>query len=681
MRTCDPKSKFVQAIYYGKPYLILFMWLCIFSLLTQSLQAATHVVANMADLQTALDTSAANGEDDTILIQAGTYTVSATLTFVSMEDFTLTISGVSSSQTILDGGSSVQVMNLEANQNASHITVTHLGIQHGQTLENGGGLAIMTDTADISIENCAFSDNTTNAGESIGGGASLFSGSGTVTVSQSSFHRNHSFANVGGLSAAVGNGTVHIANNTFQDNTVNNTGGSTYYGDGGGAMLYSDPDGTPGGHIVATGNTFQGNTTTGGDNPDGGGLMVYQLGTGAIAEVLSNTFTDNTAGLGGGGCIVRINGQGTITFSQNQLTGNEATLDAGGGAFLYLDSGSMTCEDNTFTDNLSGDTGAGAWIMHDNGTSEIRGNRFFSNDTVSNGGGANIYIDTAVMTIERNVFAENTAGNSGGGLSYSTASGSVIMNHNTFYDNTAADGGALYCYYDSDAAVTTIRNHILWGNHTNEFAYSYGSPSSPIVVITYSNVMGLPVEPWAGMGCIDQNPLFANAAGRDFQLTWISYPTPDVTQSPCIDTGDPASPLDPDGTQADMGAFTYTQFVEGQPTFTRVSIFCRQDTTSQPATPIVLDPDPGDTHTFEVLSDPLHGDIEPTLDETQLFLSPNAGFVGSETFNFRAIDPLGLSIAGIGEILVEPDLFFTNLTTWPSPNILFFIPYINNPNQ
>ena len=34
------------------------------------------------------------------------------------------------------------------------------------------------------------------------------------------------------------------------------------------------------------------------------------------------------------------------------------------------------------------------------------------------------------------------------------------------------------------------------------------------------------------------------------------------TSSPCIDTGDPASPLDPDGTQADMGAIPYDHSTE-----------------------------------------------------------------------------------------------------------------------
>ncbi|RJP78879.1 MAG: hypothetical protein C4524_06035, partial [Candidatus Zixiibacteriota bacterium] len=53
----------------------------------------------------------------------------------------------------------------------------------------------------------------------------------------------------------------------------------------------------------------------------------------------------------------------------------------------------------------------------------------------------------------------------------------------------------------------------------------------------------------AGTGNLSSNPLFVNAAG-DFHLQ---------PASPCIDAGDPASPLDPDGTRTDMGAFYFDQ--------------------------------------------------------------------------------------------------------------------------
>jgi hypothetical protein len=44
-----------------------------------------------------------------------------------------------------------------------------------------------------------------------------------------------------------------------------------------------------------------------------------------------------------------------------------------------------------------------------------------------------------------------------------------------------------------------------------------------------------------------------------FTLTWAGYPLNDATKSPCIDTGDPTSSLDTNGTRADMGAIAYEQ--------------------------------------------------------------------------------------------------------------------------
>ena len=49
-----------------------------------------------------------------------------------------------------------------------------------------------------------------------------------------------------------------------------------------------------------------------------------------------------------------------------------------------------------------------------------------------------------------------------------------------------------------------------------------------------------------GTGSITLDPAFVDAANGDLRLT---------LGSPCVDAGDPASPLDPDGTRADMGAY------------------------------------------------------------------------------------------------------------------------------
>ena len=66
--------------------------------------------------------------------------------------------------------------------------------------------------------------------------------------------------------------------------------------------------------------------------------------------------------------------------------------------------------------------------------------------------------------------------------------------------------------------------------------------------VTYSNVEG----GFPGVGNIDVDPQFVHPVVGDFRLRPLS---------PCIDAGDPSSPLDADGTRADMGALPYDQSV------------------------------------------------------------------------------------------------------------------------
>jgi len=93
------------------------------------------------------------------------------------------------------------------------------------------------------------------------------------------------------------------------------------------------------------------------------------------------------------------------------------------------------------------------------------------------------------------------------------------------------------------SAVINMSDTIIWGN---------GEP--PLFTFKgghfWSNLSHDDVEDnvlfGIGPGMISEDPLFRDASNGDYHL---------LPGSPCIDTGAPASPLDPDGTAADRGAF------------------------------------------------------------------------------------------------------------------------------
>ncbi|MCF7811460.1 choice-of-anchor D domain-containing protein, partial [bacterium] len=107
------------------------------------------------------------------------------------------------------------------------------------------------------------------------------------------------------------------------------------------------------------------------------------------------------------------------------------------------------------------------------------------------------------------------------------------------------------CLIDDSGPV--IFNSIFWNNEPQEFYFEGGC--TPCLTISYSDVdagqggiVGDNGEVTWGEGNIDTDPLFVDADNGDFHLT---------ENSPCIDTGDPESDDDPDGTRADMGAYYF----------------------------------------------------------------------------------------------------------------------------
>jgi len=140
----------------------------------------------------------------------------------------------------------------------------------------------------------------------------------------------------------------------------------------------------------------------------------------------------------------------------------------------------------------------------------------------------------------------------GGGI-YCKETDYFELEKSTLYSNGAyTEGNHLFI----SNATFTMEGSIIWSSYDDEHIHLEGSS---VLNASYSDIRLANGEIYPGLDNINADPLFASTSGKDYHLTWDNYPEPDSTKSPCIDTGFPLSPQDPDGTPADMGALSYEQ--------------------------------------------------------------------------------------------------------------------------
>jgi hypothetical protein len=177
----------------------------------------------------------------------------------------------------------------------------------------------------------------------------------------------------------------------------------------------------------------------------------------------------------------------------------------------------------------------------------------------SNGGfgasGVGLAIDAGI--VRRNLVSFNGASSamSASGYGITTGAGPLIIENNTIYGNRAYS--ASYTEYGAGIAfgVTQggqekiIRNNIVVYNDPDGVHASIHD--STWTGWDYNLVFGNIGTDYSG---IDPGPhdLQADPLLNGFRLR---------PNSPCIDAGDPNSPLDPDGTRADIGAYYFDQAV------------------------------------------------------------------------------------------------------------------------
>ncbi|HWP93166.1 MAG TPA: right-handed parallel beta-helix repeat-containing protein [Thermodesulfobacteriota bacterium] len=545
-------------------------------LLSSSSFAAVFNVITDADLHDALLKARNNGEADTIVIRAGDRLNKTPFryTAASGENFALTIMGEGVGQT-LDGERARKVLlidtfsNLEDDSNA-HITIKNLSITNGRSTDGfGGGLFVCTGSANVTIENSTFFNNSaTFPGSAFGGGAEIDTLSGDVTLTKNRFSSNSVMSSSesafgGGIDILTESGDVILKDNTFTDNfSASSNSSFEFFTSGGGANVF-----TSHGTITLTNNIFT-----------------------------RNRATSSLGSTSGGGASVRTD-EGTITLTVNIFTNNSInsskgfTQDAqGGGTDVFTNSGNVTLTSNIFVSNSvrSSDSstpdvfGGGAVIGAGSGTIKLAGNTFGINTVDSSNsssvnafaGGAEVFTDSGGITLTNNIFHNNSATSSfiafGGGADVSTGSGTITLTNNTLTLNSATDGGGLNAGAFKDTSTINIFNNIIRGNIARNDIFldedgDGNGTASPVNLFnndffacfsSFADATPCTNFPHINNGNnIMADPLFVDAANGDIHLK---------SGSLAINRGDPLAPALPDtdidgnpriiGPAPDMGA-------------------------------------------------------------------------------------------------------------------------------
>ena len=258
------------------------------------------------------------------------------------------------------------------------------------------------------------------------------------------------------------------------------------------------------------------------------------------------------------------------TFLHCNIVGN---TDSGGGAGMYLHESNPILSYCIISNNTSINHGGGGIRCLGNSSPTLIQCILSDNSAAEYGGGISIW-GSCFAIFDHCLIYGNTAGEDGGGIWCGQLCDMSII-HCTISNNSAmGQGSAVYNY---DRSNLELVNSIIQGNSGESAVYvedSYYSTFS----ITFNDFYSNSGDLFAGSGVpeylgqvitvnanndpcdaymnIFLDPQFVDPINGNYHL---------LGESPCIDAGDPSSPLDPDGTIADIGAFYYNQLgVEGE---------------------------------------------------------------------------------------------------------------------
>ncbi len=270
----------------------------------------------------------------------------------------------------------------------------------------------------------------------------------------------------------------------------------------------------------------------------------------ASPTLINCDFTDNSAGNDGGGmynfhCTPAID---NCTFNDNSARW--------GGGMSNEQYGEPILTNCTFSGNLASDEGGG---MYNSEASPTFANCIFKGNSASVYGGGMQNWSNCRSTLTNCMFNGNSA-YYGGGI-YNSYNCRPMFVNCTFSGNSARWGGGIG---NSSSSMPFLTNCIFWANVPMEIYR--GTPT-----ITYSDVQG----GWSGEGNINVDPCFMQLGYWDANDVWIDGDYHLLSDSPCIDAGDPdyiAGPNETDldgrprviGGRIDMGAYETPVFAEAR---------------------------------------------------------------------------------------------------------------------
>jgi len=276
----------------------------------------------------------------------------------------------------------------------------------------------------------------------------------------------------------------------------------------------------------------------------GGGIKC----TASSPTIINCIITGNTAGEYGGGICNSYNSSPILTnctFSENSAESGLSALGSGGGICNLVNSNPVLTN-CTFSGNFANHSGAG--IYNSENSNPALTKCTFTANTARHGGGMYNCYDSK-PSLKNCTFSENLA-EYGGAVKNSEAIPTLI--NCTLHGNSAEMGGGIWNGWGGSAELA---NSILWGNSDSggmeESAQINDARGSRISVINYCCIQG-----WTGVlggiGNIGTDPLFVDPEAGDYHLKSAGWRWDverrrwhyDEITSPCIDAGNPGSPLD-----------------------------------------------------------------------------------------------------------------------------------------